>query len=644
MADNSKSIYKILDYTSGLEVVQNMEAKDTKYRGIYRLFTAIGAWADKYSTNKLLPNVEIIAREISMERDRAETFLMELCFRTLVPVIKKVTTVEYDPSTSERDENLFNILNRNTVYLRPPAMDGDSCERIIQFLNEASVTAIKRGLGGNRSPYKGLKFKDFIFSKVGQNKLNETYANWDISQLFNCQYDTTKNMKEETFQIHLKPILKMLTEDKIILFFRNESALKTSNKSIFLYNDPDEIIERKNIYFDYIKENIITEFIKLGIIPEPKEADYSNPKGLAETVLKFMDANFGDQKIIVEEFIILDSYLESYKKELVLKELNEQIKEILIYIENSGKLCKIKNLRINEQPLSKDVVAALMANSSLLNIEHEDNSSYHTYLLHKNCIKEAIYLAKRLYEETGNDIEIRILSRMHIMDFIDDVQKKNFHESETISLFKYLNIFIKIWRSLFGNKHVSEIEAAKLKSSIDIEQKKRIALTKAREIDEETAKRVEAKMKDQKEVSTTVSTGTEKKVKKDPKDEKKNKALLTKISSILDSAWDREIYPDREFLHSSFDEPMTEEELLDLLKKNFSKDILSFQIKTATKPPKYKWPILVTKDYLKKKGKDILEKAKREHDREKSAVVPNQERFDLYSSLEEFLQRTMNKI
>jgi hypothetical protein len=119
LADNGKSIYKILDYTSGLEVVQNMEAKDTKYRGIYRLFTAIGGWADKYSTNKLLPNVEIIAREISMERDRAETFLMELCFRTLVPVIKKVTTVEYDPSTSERDENLFNILNRNTVYLRP---------------------------------------------------------------------------------------------------------------------------------------------------------------------------------------------------------------------------------------------------------------------------------------------------------------------------------------------------------------------------------------------------------------------------------------------------------------------------------------------------------------------------------------------
>jgi len=644
LADNGKSIYKILDYTSGLDVVQNMEAKDTKYRGIYRLFTAIGAWADKYSTNKLLPNVEIIAREISMERDRTEVFLMELCFRTLVPVIKKVTTVEYDPSTSERDENLFNILNRNTVYLRPPAMDGDSCERIVQLLNEASVTAIKRGLGGNRPSYKGLKFKDFIFSKVSQNKLNETYANWDISQLFNCQYDTTKNMKEETFQIHLKPILKMLTEDKIILFFRNESALKTSNKSIFLYNDPDEIIERKNIYFDYIKENIIPEFIKLGIIPEPKEAEYSHPKVLAETVIKYMDANFGDQKILVEEFIILDSYLDSYKQELVLKELNEQTKEILIYIENSGKLCKMKNLRINEQPLSKDVVAALIANSSLLNIEHEDNSSYHTYLLHKNCLKDAIYLAKRLYEETGNDIEVRILSRLHIMDFIDEIQKKNFHEIETISLFKYLNILIKIWRSFFGNKHVSEIEAARLKNNIDINQKKRIALTKAREIDEETAKRVEAKMKDQKEESTTTSTGTEKKVKKDPKEEKKNKALLTKISSILDSAWDREIYPDREFLHSSFDEPMSEEELLDLLKKNFSKDILSFQIKTATKPPKYKWPILVTKDYLKKKGKDILEKAKREHDREKSAVVPNQERFDLYSSLEEFLQRTLNKI
>jgi hypothetical protein len=56
LADNGKSIYKILDYTSGLDVVQNMEAKDTKYRGIYRLFTAIGAWADKYSTNIKIPS------------------------------------------------------------------------------------------------------------------------------------------------------------------------------------------------------------------------------------------------------------------------------------------------------------------------------------------------------------------------------------------------------------------------------------------------------------------------------------------------------------------------------------------------------------------------------------------------------------
>lgn len=642
MADNGKNIYKVLDYASGLEVVQNMEAKDTKYKGMYRLYTAIAAWADKFSTNKLLPNLEIISKEISMERDRAESFLMELCFRTLIPVVKKVTSVEYDPSNSEHDESLFHILQRNTVYLRPPSMDGDSCERLMRLVNEASVTVIKRGLGGNRVSYKGAKFKDFIYSKVNQNKLNETYANWDISQLYNCQYDTTKNMKEETFHLHLKPILKMLTEDKILLFFRNEAAPKISNKSIFLYNDPDEIMERKNIYFDFINENIIPNFVKLGVLTQPKESDYLNPRFLAESVLKFMDANYADQKVLVEEYILLDTYLETYKKELVQKELNEQIQEILTYVENSGKICKVKNLRINDQPLSKEVVSALVSSSVLLNVEHEDNGTYHTYLLHKNSLKDAIYLAKRLFEETGNDIEIRVLSRMHVMDFIDDVQKKNFLEIETISLFKYLNILIRFWRSLFGTKHVTEVEAAILKNSIDLDQKKRIALSKAKEIDEETARRVEAKLKEKKSI-TPSSKASPKKEKKDPKEEKKNKELLSSISSILDSAWEREIYPDREYLLTSFQEPITEEELVDLLKKNFSKDIHSFMIKSAIKPPKYKWPILITKEYLKKNGLAILEKAKKEHDREKSAVVPNQERFDLYSSLEEFLERTLNK-
>ncbi len=75
-------------------------------------------------------------------------------------------------------------------------------------------------------------------------------------------------------------------------------------------------------------------------------------------------------------------------------------------------------------------------------MEQEDNGVYHQYLLHKTALKEAIYLAKRLFEETGNDIEIRILSRMHIVDFIDDIQKKSFIEVEHYSFFKYLNILL----------------------------------------------------------------------------------------------------------------------------------------------------------------------------------------------------------
>lgn len=644
MLDPGKNIYKILDYASALDVVQSLEAKDNKNKGIVRLFFSIASWSEKYITNKLLPNVLVLAKDATLEESRVESFLIDLAFRSLIPIVKKITTVEYDPSSGTKSENLHQVLVRNTVFLRPPAIDGDSCERILNLCNEVSVNTIKRGIAASRISYTGEKFRQLIFSKVTENKLSETYASWDISQLFNCKYDTTKNMKEETFNIHLKPILKMLTQDKILVFFRNEKAPKISNKSIFLYNDPEEIIERKNLYFDFILETIVPNFVKIGVLTPPTEEQLSKPKMLAEIVLKFMDANFGDQKTLVEEFIILENHLEHYKQEMAQKELSEKVQEIIKYLENAGKICKVKNLRLNEEPLPKEVISGLTSNSNVLYVEQEDNGSYHQYLLHKTALKEAIYLAKRLFEETGNDFEIRILSRMHITDLLDDIQKKSFIEVEHFSFFKYLNIFVRIWRSFTGNIHITEMEAEKLKFRYEANQKKKIDLLKAKEIDEETARRVEEKLKSKKLDDSNVNTPSVKKAKKDLKEDENLNSIYKKIASILDSAWDREIYPDREFLHSSYDDPITEEELIDILKKNFSKEILSFQIKTAQNPPKYKWPILVTKEYLKKNGNTLLEKARSEHDREKKSSIPNQERFDLYSSLEEFLERIINKI
>lgn len=640
-----RNIYKILDYEAALEVVQNMESKDNRNKGIVRLFSSVASWADKYVTTRVLPNIEMLANEVSMDKTKLESFLVDLAFRSLVPIIKKVTVLDYDPISSPKSEFLHEILKRNTVFLRPPAMDGDSCIRIINFCNEGSLSNIERALGGNRTRHTGNKFKEFIFTKTASNTLSETYANWDISQLYNCKYDTTKAMKEETFLFHLKPLLKMLTDDKVLLFFRNEKATKLANKSIFLYNDPEEVIERKNIYIEYLLEKIIPNFIRLGVMSQPKEEELSNPKHLAETALKLMDSNFGDEKYLVQEIIILENHLESYRKEMFQKELGEKVQEILKYLENAGKISRVGNLRLNEEPLSSDVISALMSSPSVFHVEHEDNGTFHNYVLHKTSVKEAIYLAKRLYEETGNDLEVRILSRMHILDNLDEIHKKSFMEVETFSLFKYLNIFVKIWRMIFGKNRISEVEAELLRSKLDQEQRRKIEVLRTKEIEEETKRRVQEKMKrSESQDSSKSSKPKSPKSEIDAAKQEELKVVLKKVSSILDSAWESGIYPDREYLSSSYGEELTEDELVEMMKKNFSKDIFSFQIKSAAQPPKFKWPILISRTYLKKKGKELLQKTKKEYDKEKSAAVPNQEKFDIYSSLEEFLERILKKI
>jgi len=67
-------------------------------------------------------------------------------------------------------------------------------------------------------------------------------------------------------------------------------------------------------------------------------------------------------------------------------------------------------------------------------------------------------------------------------------------------------------------------------------------------------------------------------------------------------------------------------------------------VKSATGSTKYKWPILISKNYLKKNGKKLLDLAIKESDEERKGVAPDQDKFDFYSSLEDFLERVLPKI
>jgi hypothetical protein len=445
---------------------------------------------------------------------------------------------------------------------------------------------------------------------------------------------------------HLKPVLKKLVDDKILLFFRNEKALKSANKSIFLYNSKDEVIERIEIYVNYLKKHIIPSLQKIGVIGGVSDEEYSDFASLATKVLTYMDDSYGDQKYMVEELIILGAFYENYREEIKKKEQKDKIIEVVKLVENAGKLVDMATIRVNGDPIPKDIIPAILANENILYCEYDDGSNLYEFLLHKTAVNLAADLAKKIFQSTGNDTDIRILSRMNIQTSIDENIKKDFYAAEMESLFKYLPFLTRMWRTIMGNIYVTKAEADQIRRQKEMEQKKRINEAKAKQIAKEKSKLVEERMKQIEELEQgapiTETKEGEPDKKLTPEEEKQVKDVLQAIITVLDTAWDAKLYPDREYVMQNVKTGMNEDQFVMFMKKHSQKEILSFQIKSKTN--KYKWPILVSRHYLKRHGKRLLEIAKRESDIERRAPAPDQDRFDLYTFMEEFLERVLPRI
>jgi hypothetical protein len=647
LSEQNSQFFRVVDFNPAAQAVQGMESRgDFQYKGIYRFFTTINEWTEKFLANKILPNAEQLTRDISIEKDKVDFFINELCFKSNPPIIKKITTVEFELSDMRKSENLTTGLRRNTVFARPSTLDAGSSQRYINGCNERSVAAIKRAIAEVRTPWHGDKFKDYIFTRINANKLSDTYASYDVGNLFNCPYDSSKQLKEITVNTHLKPVLKKLVDDKILLFFRNEKALKSANKSIFLYNSKDEVIERIEIYVNYLKKYIIPSLQKIGVIGGVSDEEYSDFASLATKVLAYMDDSYGDQKYMVEELIILGAFYENYREEIKKKEQKDKIIEVVKLVENAGKLVDIATIRVNGDPIPKDVIPSIIANENILYCEYDDGSNLYEFLLHKSAVNLAADLAKKIFQSTGNDTDIRILSRMNINTSIDENIKKDFYAIEMESLFKYLPFLTRMWRTLMGNIYVTKVEAEQIRRQKEMEQKKRINEAKAKQIAKEKTKLVEERMKQIDEIEQglplTESKEGEPDKKLTPEEEKQVKDVLQSIITVLDTAWDAKLYPDREYVMQNVKTGMTEDQFVMFMKKHSQKEILSFQIKSKTN--KYKWPILVSRHYLKRHGRRLLEIAKRESDIERRAPAPDQDKFDLYTFLEEFLERVLPRI
>lgn len=653
---------RVLDYAQALQRVQNMESRgDLQNKGIYKFLMTVYDWTERFPTNKSLPTLENLEKELGLEQEKLNYFVQEYAIRSDPPLVRKLNYIDYHPEGVGDPSKPSSHLKHYTVFCRPTSADGMSCIRYVIGLNDISFNAIQRWIQEKRVLAPRETRKEEIFRAIESNSLVDTYASSEIANLFQCPFDKRKYLRDITLTIHIKPILKRLVDEKLVYFVRNEKASQPGNKSVFYYFNKEEIFDRLEIYMEFVKEKIVPEFVRMGVLNQPDEEDYFERKSLAETLLTFMNESFGDQKTVIEELILLNDFYSEEIKKVEEENKRKHLTSLLDYVQSSGRILNLHQIRIDNQELTEEERNFLLTNSNILYAEYADKKNYYEYILHKQNIQTAVEQAIENYKKTGNNLELIILRLMGVVDEIQDFGLvRIFEETECHSLFNFLPFFTWLWRWLLGNRVVHKFEAEEIRKKLrqginqKISEKKPQFLARLKQLTEQRKQEnqelnsSQIKSKLVKQGSSTTAT---QKPEWDEELKGKNesqpltpeqKQTLDRIIKILEEAWDFGVFPDRVYLREQLSEEISEEELVQFIKKNAGKEIFSFMVRNQFE--KYPFPILIPRKYIIKNGKKMIAQAEKIIQEQKNASIPNQMEYDKAISLVEFLERILSKL
>ncbi|WP_016752319.1 hypothetical protein [Leptospira kirschneri] len=644
---------KVADYNTALQLTQSLEARnDFQYKKIHKLLLIISDWTDKFLANRMLPNVDQLSKELSLDKDKTLQFLKELCTKYNPPIIKKICMVDLNPNGDMSDGTIESCLKMNSVFARPQQADISTSHRYVDGVNQLTFNSISRWIREDRTSLGKNEFIKRIHSAISENKLSSTYASTEIGNLFKDPFDVSPELKQITINIHLKPVLKKLVEQKVLFFFRNEQAVNPGNRSVFYYNIHAEILNRIEAYKVFLMDHIVPELQKIGAIGVLSDEEKENTRSLVNSIMPYLSPAYGDQKTAMEELMVMLHVEEEDKEKKEKEEKKVKLGEIVDYVKSANRLVDLNFLRFRGQQIEEEIRILVANHDQILHTEFADKNTLYHYVLHKLAVSGAIEAARKTFASTGNDNEIRILDRMRIKDFIEDKELAiSFDKLEMSSLFKYLPFFTRLWRNIFGNVKVHKSEADQIKAQNTIELNKKIVEVRSKKIQEDATKLAEKRLKekDAKELAEknarkqqTVNLKQEKTQTTSKEVDPQSAKLLERVLDILDDYWSNLQYPDRNILLYEMDGEIDEDGMINFLKKFGKNDIYSFMVRNQE--DKYTFPILITKRYLKKKGKELLEKASSIIDEQKNASMPDQDLFDFCISLEAFLRKTLPKI
>lgn len=618
--ESSVPSFETLDLQQSTEFVQALEARgDFKFKGIFRVFQTVLDWTNRFSSTSILPTAAQIGKDIELQPDRLNMYLLELQGRGS----SKEKFIEAIPYVDLSTEGLVSM----TVFARPTKADGISARRYADAYREKSLQSIKKYISLRR-PLSYDEFEKLIRTYIDAGKLTELQAGSEISRLF--FQDPDPNVRKKYHQHYVIPIYRKLVEDKQLV------ALPEGKPRILLYTASDELWNR---YY------ILADVFLSSVGDQSKFADRPDPSQLLAYLNSYdqgrLDGMRPGYKQAHGELVLLCSHLEKRREEEIERKRKEEFQKLS---DELGRIPRVVELKRFDR-YTEEVRGQLLRSGSVLQAEVPVGSRISQFVLHKQRLRDAVKSARDAFDQTGDPVEVRILSAMAVEDHLDQEEVRAFQDLEQRTFLEHLPWIVRVWRSLFGSGKLKPEEVKKIKQKVEREQQESLLRSRRAEAEKSKKELAARKMKGEEPKAEPAPAQPpeeeEDLVHRNVVQDEKIQETVRGMVQELDAAWEKSLLPNRNYLIEKFP-TFNEETIINFLKKYGRTEILSFRV--MHEKPEYLWPILITRRLVKAKGKAMLAKAKAEADEQRKALMPNQEKFDVASAIEDFLTRILPKV
>lgn len=652
-APSVDDVLELLDAKSASDAVQAMEARgDFKFRGIQRVYDLIRDWTANFNQRGILPSYEQISRDCELPEDKIRLYLLELMGRGGLKqrIVFALPALQFIAGAGARVSSM-------TVFCRPTQTEGSNARRYLQLYNDKNKQALAKWIG-IRGAVDGNRLREHLMRAIQQGKLRDTQARAEIVKLFYTDFDDTPERRKLAYTLFARPLIQSLIEERKLLYLQGELPDGRKVNGVY-FPGPRELEERFKILADYYQKHID---------PGSAAPEGAEPQQLQERLRAFGPnyAGLNDtDKQIFEDLLLIAPAVTRVRKEQTETVRRQSLEQAL---EQLAKIPRVADASVFRNAAA-ETLTQLRGVGGVLHAEYPYRGRITDFFLHKNNVVDAVKFAREAFDKTEDDAHVMILSAMGLERYLDKDQYKAFLDLEQRVLFYRLPLVIRLWRMLVGKSKLGQKEMYQLKQKVLREQESEKNRLREEELKRARKQMVSERMSEQQREASAASGGAreaddaapaaaepaerprsafeapepvseEEKYQK-VQEEQRARDLLRKIVDTLDAAWDQRLLPNREYVQQYVTE-LDEDGLIMFLKKYGRKEVYSFRIRNEK--PEYVWPVLISRRYLRRYGKRLLGRVQEEANEQRKANMPNQEKFDVATSIEDFLGRILPKI